>query len=105
MRQSSPRAPPIEGGETEVRDEVAQDTEAEGDPPPEAQERVLQLHVDTKVSLKRVKMSIEYRDSQDSAEQELDISVSPTLDPNTCNRGMGQYKSLRNALNVLNLKH
>ena len=77
-RQTSPRAPPIESRETEVRDEIAEDAEAEGNPPPETEEMILQLHVDTEVSLERVKMSIVYRDSQDSAERELDISVSPT---------------------------
>ena len=46
-RQTSPRAPPIESRETEVRDEVTEDAEAEGNPPPETEEMILQLHVDT----------------------------------------------------------
>ena len=49
-RQTSPRAPPIESRETEVRDEVTEDAEAEGNPPPETEERILQMHVDTEVS-------------------------------------------------------
>ena len=49
-RQTSPRAPPIESRETEVRDEVTEDAEAEGNPPPETEEMVLQLHVYSEVS-------------------------------------------------------